>query len=183
MKIGLQIPDYTWGGSEAFGPTLVRIAEAAEEAGFELIGVPDHLWQVSPCEGGRKAHPRRSCRQPCQAHLLVSEVHRVLHRATRRRTRTYRYMEHADEEGLQVIERDRLRSNWHRRAVGRREPAIVDAQRGLRPQRSMILDSNGHGWTHSNTERSVRMWQDGRAAKSDDADCFSMVSGVRRHRG
>src|SRR6266542_3550054 len=51
MKIGLQIPDYTWGNSQALSPTLLRIARVAEEAGFELIGVPDHLWQVSPWVG------------------------------------------------------------------------------------------------------------------------------------
>jgi hypothetical protein len=51
MKIGLQIPDYTWGNSQALGPTLLWIARVAEEAGFELIGVPDHLWQVSPWVG------------------------------------------------------------------------------------------------------------------------------------
>jgi F420-dependent oxidoreductase-like protein len=51
MKIGLQIPDYTWGNSKALGPALLRIARAAEAAGFELIGVPDHLWQVAPWVG------------------------------------------------------------------------------------------------------------------------------------
>jgi F420-dependent oxidoreductase-like protein len=51
MKVGLQIPDYTWGPTRNLGPTLVRIARAADEAGFEMIGVPDHLWQVSPWMG------------------------------------------------------------------------------------------------------------------------------------
>lgn len=49
MKLGLQIPDYTWAaGPERLGPGLAEIARAADEAGFEYIGVPDHLWQVSP---------------------------------------------------------------------------------------------------------------------------------------
>ena len=47
MKIGLQIPDFTWGkGPERIGPTLAEITRTADEAGFEWIGVMDHLFQI-----------------------------------------------------------------------------------------------------------------------------------------
>ncbi|TMC71602.1 MAG: LLM class F420-dependent oxidoreductase [Chloroflexi bacterium] len=47
MKVGLQIPDFTWpGGAKEIGPTLVKIARTADEAGFELIGVMDHFFQI-----------------------------------------------------------------------------------------------------------------------------------------
>jgi F420-dependent oxidoreductase-like protein len=47
MKIGLQIPSFTWpGGVEQMGPTLVRIGQAAEEAGFSSLWVMDHFFQI-----------------------------------------------------------------------------------------------------------------------------------------
>jgi F420-dependent oxidoreductase-like protein len=47
MKIGLQIPDYTWpGGAKEIAPTLVKIARTADQAGFDLIGVMDHFFQI-----------------------------------------------------------------------------------------------------------------------------------------
>ncbi|MDQ2913017.1 MAG: LLM class F420-dependent oxidoreductase [Chloroflexota bacterium] len=47
MKIGLQIPDFTWpGGAKEIGPTLVKIARTADQAGFDLIGVMDHFFQI-----------------------------------------------------------------------------------------------------------------------------------------
>ena len=47
LKLGLQIPDFTWpGGARAVGPTLARIVETADEVGFESIGVMDHLFQI-----------------------------------------------------------------------------------------------------------------------------------------
>ncbi len=47
MKIGLQIPDFTWpGGPEQLGPTLKEIASTADEVGFDSIGVMDHLFQI-----------------------------------------------------------------------------------------------------------------------------------------
>jgi F420-dependent oxidoreductase-like protein len=47
MKIGLQIPDFTWpGGPRAIGPTLTKIAKTADAGGFEPIGVMDHLFQI-----------------------------------------------------------------------------------------------------------------------------------------
>src|SRR5882757_8384584 len=47
MKIGLQIPDFTWpGGSAELGPTLARVASTADQAGFEYIAVMDHFFQI-----------------------------------------------------------------------------------------------------------------------------------------
>ena len=47
MKVGLQIPSYTWpGGTDAIGPTLARIVRDADEAGFDSIWVMDHFFQI-----------------------------------------------------------------------------------------------------------------------------------------
>jgi F420-dependent oxidoreductase-like protein len=47
VKIGLQIPSFTWpGGDSAIGPTLGRIAEAADAAGFDSLWVMDHFYQI-----------------------------------------------------------------------------------------------------------------------------------------
>ena len=47
MKIGLQVSSFTWpGGDAAIGPTLARIAEAADAAGFDSLWVMDHFYQI-----------------------------------------------------------------------------------------------------------------------------------------
>src|SRR6202521_4517607 len=47
MKLGLQIPDFTWpGGAAKIAPTLAAIAKTADEAGFDSIGVMDHFFQI-----------------------------------------------------------------------------------------------------------------------------------------
>jgi F420-dependent oxidoreductase-like protein len=47
MKIGLQIPDFTWpGGAPEIGPTLARIASTADGAGFSYIALMDHFFQI-----------------------------------------------------------------------------------------------------------------------------------------
>lgn len=47
MKIGLQIPNFTWpGGAPAIGPKLVDIAQAAEAAGYSDLWVMDHFFQI-----------------------------------------------------------------------------------------------------------------------------------------
>ncbi|HEY5542139.1 MAG TPA: LLM class F420-dependent oxidoreductase [Candidatus Binatia bacterium] len=47
MKLGLQIPSFTWpGGADGMGPTLSRIGIAAEEAGFSSLWVMDHFFQI-----------------------------------------------------------------------------------------------------------------------------------------
>ncbi len=47
MKIGLQLNRFDYaGGSPAIGPTLARVAGAADEAGFDSIWVMDHFFQI-----------------------------------------------------------------------------------------------------------------------------------------
>ena len=47
MKIGLHVPSFTWpGGDAAIGPTLARIAETADAAGFDSLWVMDHFYQI-----------------------------------------------------------------------------------------------------------------------------------------
>jgi F420-dependent oxidoreductase-like protein len=48
MELGLHVSDFTWpGGAQAIGPTLVRIAHDAEDAGFARLSVMDHFWQIA----------------------------------------------------------------------------------------------------------------------------------------
>jgi F420-dependent oxidoreductase-like protein len=47
MKIGLQIPSFTWpGGPQALSGKLAEIARAAEDAGFASVWVMDHFFQI-----------------------------------------------------------------------------------------------------------------------------------------
>lgn len=47
MRIGLQIPSFTWpGGSTEIGPRLAEIAKTADEAGFYSLWVMDHFFQI-----------------------------------------------------------------------------------------------------------------------------------------
>jgi F420-dependent oxidoreductase-like protein len=46
MKLGLHINDMSWpGGASQLGPTLVKIAQAADAGGFDRLSVGDHVWQ------------------------------------------------------------------------------------------------------------------------------------------
>lgn len=47
MKLGLQIPSFTWpGGTDAIGPTLARVARQADDIGLDSIWVMDHFFQI-----------------------------------------------------------------------------------------------------------------------------------------
>jgi len=47
MRIGLQIPSFTWpGGSAELGARLAQIGKTAEDAGFASIWVMDHFFQI-----------------------------------------------------------------------------------------------------------------------------------------
>ena len=47
MKIGLQIPDFTWpGGPPRLGADLATVARTADDAGFEFLAVMDHFFQI-----------------------------------------------------------------------------------------------------------------------------------------
>jgi F420-dependent oxidoreductase-like protein len=52
VKLGVQIADFAWsGGPPQMGETLANIVRTAENVGFDLIGVADHMWQ-GPYLGG-----------------------------------------------------------------------------------------------------------------------------------
>ncbi|WP_225800908.1 LLM class F420-dependent oxidoreductase [Streptomyces sp. NK15101] len=52
MKLGLAFADYAWdGGAERMADTLATMARTADDAGFDVIGVADHVWQ-GPHMGG-----------------------------------------------------------------------------------------------------------------------------------
>ncbi len=47
MRLGLQIPDFTWpGGPRELGATLRRVARDAEAAGMDSLWVMDHFFQI-----------------------------------------------------------------------------------------------------------------------------------------
>ncbi len=47
MKIGLQVPSFSWpGGAPAIGATLARVAATADEAGVDSLWVMDHFFQI-----------------------------------------------------------------------------------------------------------------------------------------
>jgi len=47
MRIGLQIPRFTWpGGDEGIAPKLAEIGRTADEAGFDSLWVMDHFFQI-----------------------------------------------------------------------------------------------------------------------------------------
>ncbi|ACQ82306.1 Luciferase-like monooxygenase [Beutenbergia cavernae DSM 12333] len=47
MRLGLQIPDFTWaGGPKALGSDLARVARTADDGGFGYLAVMDHFFQI-----------------------------------------------------------------------------------------------------------------------------------------
>jgi len=47
MKLGIHLPDFTWpGGAPRLASQLTDIAQGAEDAGFEMLTVMDHVWQI-----------------------------------------------------------------------------------------------------------------------------------------
>jgi F420-dependent oxidoreductase-like protein len=47
MRLGLQIPSFTWpGGAAEIGPKLAEIARAADESGLASLWVMDHFFQI-----------------------------------------------------------------------------------------------------------------------------------------
>ena len=48
MRIGLQVPRFTWpGGPAQIGPTFARIAREADQSGISSLWVMDHFWQIN----------------------------------------------------------------------------------------------------------------------------------------
>lgn len=49
MKLGLQLPDFTWpNGAAGLRDDLGAVARTADQAGFEYIAVMDHFFQIPP---------------------------------------------------------------------------------------------------------------------------------------
>jgi len=47
MRIGLQVPSFTWpDGAPSIGPRLAEIGKSADEAGFASLWVMDHVFQI-----------------------------------------------------------------------------------------------------------------------------------------
>jgi F420-dependent oxidoreductase-like protein len=47
MRIGLQVPSFTWpGGTAVIGPRLAEIARTADDTGFYSLWVMDHFFQI-----------------------------------------------------------------------------------------------------------------------------------------
>lgn len=47
MRIGLQVPDFNWpGGTATLRDDLAAVARTADDAGFELLAVMDHFFQI-----------------------------------------------------------------------------------------------------------------------------------------
>ena len=64
MKIGLQIPNFTWpSGPQKLGSQLAEIARTADDAGFDSLWVMDHFFQI----GGPE---RRSGLGPAEDEML-----------------------------------------------------------------------------------------------------------------
>lgn len=60
MKVGFELGTFVWdGGPAAMGATIAEIAAVADGAGYDLIGVGDHVWQ-GPHAGGPEA-PELEC--------------------------------------------------------------------------------------------------------------------------
>jgi len=58
MKIGLQVPNFTWpGGPKVLPRRLARIARAADRAGFDSLWVMDHFFQIGDPERRRGLGP------------------------------------------------------------------------------------------------------------------------------
>jgi F420-dependent oxidoreductase-like protein len=56
MKIGLQVPSFTWpGGPSQLAPLLARIRQTADQAGFASLWVMDHFFQIAML--GKPAEP------------------------------------------------------------------------------------------------------------------------------
>jgi F420-dependent oxidoreductase-like protein len=57
MRLGLEIGAYAWdGGPRRIADTLAAVARIADDAGFALLGVGDHVWQGDHAGGPEQPH-------------------------------------------------------------------------------------------------------------------------------
>lgn len=55
MQLGVELSEFDWtGGPTAMGRVVTDVARTADDAGFALVGIGDHLWQ-GPHAGGPEA--------------------------------------------------------------------------------------------------------------------------------
>ncbi|GAB1817585.1 LLM class F420-dependent oxidoreductase [Herbidospora sp. RD11066] len=47
MKVGLQIPSFTYPGDAPLSDQLAEIVKTADQSGFDTIAVMDHFWQIT----------------------------------------------------------------------------------------------------------------------------------------
>ncbi|TAM86444.1 MAG: LLM class F420-dependent oxidoreductase [Jatrophihabitans sp.] len=48
MRLGLHVSDFTWpGGPPSLAQDLARIARTADDGGFAMLSVMDHVWQIA----------------------------------------------------------------------------------------------------------------------------------------
>jgi F420-dependent oxidoreductase-like protein len=58
MRLGLQVNNFTWtGGAATLGADLARVAQNAENAGFDSFWVMDHFFQLGPVQHGVTDQP------------------------------------------------------------------------------------------------------------------------------
>jgi F420-dependent oxidoreductase-like protein len=77
VKVGLQIPSFTWpSGPARIGATLGEIARTAEACGFDALAVPDQLWQ-HPWPGGPGGPEREMLESYSTLAFLAAHTSRV----------------------------------------------------------------------------------------------------------
>ncbi len=70
MKIGLQVPNFTYpGGTERIRPVLADIARAADEAGFYSLWVMDHFFQIGGRDNPSRLGPPEDAMMECYSTL------------------------------------------------------------------------------------------------------------------
>jgi len=70
MKIGLQVPNFTWpGGPASIAAKLAEIAAAADEAGFASLWVMDHFFQIG---AGTPVGPRPAEDEMLEGYSVLS---------------------------------------------------------------------------------------------------------------
>jgi alkanesulfonate monooxygenase len=67
MKVSVHALSFTWpGGPQRLAQDLTRVAQAAEDNGFDKLSVMDHLWQIvhNGPDAPRPALPRSRRLEP-----------------------------------------------------------------------------------------------------------------------
>ncbi|MCW2723498.1 MAG: class F420-dependent oxidoreductase [Frankiales bacterium] len=87
MKLGLQVPDFTWPGNpKSLGPTFGRIARSAEASGMSSFWVMDHFFQIEMI-----GPPEHEMLEGYSALAFAAAVTERMHLGTMVTGVTYRY--------------------------------------------------------------------------------------------